>query len=61
MGTVSNREWKKKSCFWSLLADSKTPFSMASPSGMLDGIDVAGIVILSWGHGSEVMASQIVC
>ena len=27
---------------------------------MLDGIDVAGIVILSWECGSEVMTSQIV-
>ena len=60
MGTVSDGEWKKKSHFWSSLADSKTSFSMASPSGMLDGIDVAGIVILSWGHGSEAMTSQIV-
>ena len=61
MGAVSEGEWKKKPHFWSSLADSKMPFSTASPSGMPDGmIDVAGMVILSWGRGSEVTASQIV-
>jgi hypothetical protein len=59
MGAVSEGEWKKKPHFWSSLADSKTPFSTASPSGMPDGmIDVAGMVILSWGRGSEVTATS---
>lgn len=47
---------------FSLLADSKTPSLMAPLSAMLYNIDIAGIVILSWGHGLEVMTpSQIIC
>lgn len=50
IGVISEGELTKWPRAWSSLADSKTPFSTASPSGLEASF---GMAILRWGRGSS--------